>query len=118
MPALLTFFNFSLHDAAPVNTALITAGVTSAVSIALRMKHPQYPKVDKPLISFDVVVILLPGLMLGSKIGAMINPLFPPWVLLIGIVSFLSYACYLSLAKAVQIYQRENKAKMAEQNYQ
>ena len=77
MPALLTFYNFDIHEAAPVNIALITAGVSSAFIIALKMKHPYYPKVDKPLIDFDVVMILLPGLMLGSKLGAMLSPMFP-----------------------------------------
>ena len=69
MSILLIFFNFGPHDAAPLCTFLIFGGVLSAVIIAFRMKHPKYPKVNKPLVNFNCVLILLPGMLVGSKIG-------------------------------------------------
>ena len=77
MSLLLALFNFDIHQAAAINTALISSGVLMAVIIALNMKHPYYPRIDKPLISFDCIIVLLPGLQLGSKIGSFINIVFP-----------------------------------------
>ena len=77
VPSLLIFYYFSPHDAFPLTQALIFGGVVSAVFVALRMKHPFYPAVDKPIISFQTAMILQPSMLLGAKFGVILNPIFP-----------------------------------------
>ena len=83
----------------------------SAVIIALIKKHPYYPAIDKLLICFDCIIVLLPGLLLGSKLGSFINIMFLQLILILCLTISLSYFVFPSYSKAFEIYEKESRQK-------
>jgi len=61
-------------------------------------KHPFYKK--KPVIDFNIVMVFLPSLLLGSAIGSSFNPIVPSFILQVIVIVFISVALYLTLKKA------------------
>ena len=86
MPTLLILFHFTERELIPINAALILTGTLSGAVLGLMASHPKF---DKPLINFDVILIILPALMLGSKVRTMLNVILPSWMLMMGAVLFL-----------------------------
>ncbi len=56
-----------VKDSAATSQAIITGGAIAGASFALFQTHPQHP--DKPLIQFDLALVLIPSLLLGTSIG-------------------------------------------------
>jgi uncharacterized membrane protein YfcA len=60
----------------------------------LKLKHPA---LDRPLIDYDLALLIQPMLMLGISIGVAFNVVFPDWlVTVLLIVLFLGSLIYLS----------------------
>ena len=57
----------AVKDAAVISQAIITGGAIAGASFALFQVHPLQP--DKPLIDFDLALLLIPSLLLGTSIG-------------------------------------------------
>lgn len=57
----------AVKDAAAISQAIITGGSVAGALFALFQVHPLQP--DKPLIDFDLALLLIPSLLLGTSIG-------------------------------------------------
>ena len=82
-------------------------GVISAVFIAIKLRHPKVG-IDKPLVDFDCILVLLPSMMFGSKLGAMLNQIFPDLFLSTILFILVDFLCYWSYVKGKEIYETEN----------
>ncbi len=56
-----------LKGSIALSQAVVAGGATSGVAIALHEKHPHDP--SKPLIDFDIALMLLPLQLLGLALG-------------------------------------------------
>ena len=56
-----------VKDSAAISQAIITGGAVAGASFALFQAHPMCP--DSPLIDFDLALLLVPALLLGTSIG-------------------------------------------------
>lgn len=56
---------------------MIMGTSVSTVSYNLRLKHPT---MDRPLIDYDLALLIQPMLMLGISIGVIFNVIFPDWL--------------------------------------
>jgi uncharacterized membrane protein YfcA len=81
-------FPWYLHAGMIVGTSVAT------VYYNLKLKHPA---LDRPLIDYDLALLIQPMLMLGISIGVVFNVIFPDWlVTVLLIVLFLGSLIYLS----------------------
>jgi hypothetical protein len=73
----------------------------------LRRRHPT---ADRPLIDWDLIMVMEPMTILGAVLGGFLNKLLPVWqttVLLTLLLAFMSYELW---RKAGRLYQKESVA--------
>ncbi|KAL0019812.1 hypothetical protein WJX77_007123 [Trebouxia sp. C0004] len=75
VPLFKSLLEFSVKDSAATSQAIITGGAIAGASFALFQTHPQHP--DKSLIQFDLALLLIPSLLLGTSIGVILNHMIP-----------------------------------------
>lgn len=73
----------------------------------VRSKHPDPRASTRPLIDFDVVLLLLPMALAGTVIGVLLNEISPEWLVMITIVVSMAYASYKSIRKGLDLRQHE-----------
>ena len=61
-----------VKDSTALSQAVITGGAVAGTSFALFQKHPAMPTC--PLIQFDLALVLIPSLLLGTSIGKLTHP--------------------------------------------
>ena len=59
-----------VKGAAALSQAVIAGGALAGVGVTLHKKHPYDP--NKPLIDFDLALMLLPVILLGVSVGALL----------------------------------------------
>ncbi len=59
-----------VKGAAALSQAVIAGGALAGVGVTLHKKHPYDP--SKPLIDFDLALMLLPVILLGVSVGALL----------------------------------------------
>lgn len=107
MPLFNSLLEFSVKDSAATSQAIIIGGAIAGASFALFQTHPQHP--DKPLIQFDLALVLIPSLLLGTSIGVILNHMIPVWLITDGLVCFLSYLTCKTTAVGLKLYRIECK---------
>ncbi|DBB02822.1 TPA: hypothetical protein ACH3X1_013651 [Trebouxia sp. C0004] len=107
VPLFKSLLEFSVKDSAATSQAIITGGAIAGASFALFQTHPQHP--DKSLIQFDLALLLIPSLLLGTSIGVILNHMIPVWLITIGLVCLLSYLTCKTAAKGLRLYRIECK---------
>lgn len=80
----------------------------------LRQKHPY---ADRPIIDYSASLMFLPIILIGSTAGALVNTMFPGWIISIIMVIFLAMTAVRIITKAKQQWAKESKehAKKKEQ---
>ncbi|CAK0779361.1 hypothetical protein CVIRNUC_004754 [Coccomyxa viridis] len=92
VPLFNILLNFSVKGAMALSQAVIAGGAIAGVAVTLHKNHPHDPA--RPLMDFDIALMLLPFLLLGVSLGVLANVLFPNWLvttLLLGLLIFLTY---------------------------
>ena len=64
--------------AIPLSKATIMGG---AIANAFLRWPARHPSADRPLIAFDVAVMLEPTTLIGTVVGVTLNTVFPPWLI-------------------------------------
>jgi uncharacterized membrane protein YfcA len=105
---LITIFNFSPSDSVPMSQLVIFGGSLVAVSIKLFLRHPTK---DRPLIDFDIGLLLTAPLLTGVSIGVIINLSIPQWLVLSSMTVLLAYLSIDTTKTAFKIYTKENSSK-------
>lgn len=86
--------NFSISDATPISNFMILVGsvTTFLVGLKLKIENPEIKFVD-----YKMVMVFSPALILGTKIGVILNKILPTLLLnttLIILLSMTSYKTY------------------------
>ncbi len=95
--AVLMFVeNFSASEAFPIsNFAILVCSLTTFyIGVKDKIDHP-----DHKFIDYDLVVIFCPTLLLGTKIGVILNKIFPSFILSIFLILSLAFSSYKSYQK-------------------
>jgi uncharacterized membrane protein YfcA len=74
----------------------------------------RHPLADRPLVDWDLILVMEPLTIAGALLGAFLNKLLPELFLTVMLVLLLSYTSYESLKKAMKMYQAESR-KLREQ---
>eukprot|EP00310_Coccolithus_braarudii_P007740 CAMPEP_0183362594 /NCGR_PEP_ID=MMETSP0164_2-20130417/70263_1 /TAXON_ID=221442 /ORGANISM="Coccolithus pelagicus ssp braarudi, Strain PLY182g" /LENGTH=108 /DNA_ID=CAMNT_0025537491 /DNA_START=56 /DNA_END=379 /DNA_ORIENTATION=- len=79
-----------------------------AVANAFLRWPARHPTADRPLIAFDVAVMLEPTTLIGTVIGVTLNTVMPSWLITITLVLLLGYTARKTLIKALATWAKEN----------
>ena len=58
---------------------------------------------DYPLINYQVAGVMEPTTLIGAIFGVMMNQMFPAWLILVLLVSLLSYITYKTVLKGNKV---------------
>ncbi|KRX07294.1 hypothetical protein PPERSA_06909 [Pseudocohnilembus persalinus] len=110
---LMLILNYSMKQATAFTYPVLFASKIADNIIAVTRKHPIFK--GRPLIDYNVVLIFLPGTLLGSFIGAGIFSLIPYFALQIIQILFVGAACVLTSIKVKHIFEHHKQTKLQEQ---
>ena len=95
--AILMFVeNFSAMEAFPVSNFVILfcTLITFYIGVISKAKNTEQRFVD-----YDVVAVFVPTMLLGTKLGVLLNKILPSLLLNILLILALAYSCYKSYKK-------------------
>ena len=107
VPIFIIVMGFSPKHAIPLSNITVLGGAAANTLVNWNKRHPL---ADRPLIDWDLILVMEPLTIGGALIGAILNKLLPEQVLVIMLVLLLSFTAYTTLTKAVSMYKKESKA--------
>ncbi|KAK1946950.1 Sulfite exporter TauE/SafE family protein 3 [Phytophthora citrophthora] len=111
VPMYIFFYGLSPKHAIPLSKATIFGNAVSAYLFNFNRKHPLNAKL--PLINYHVAGIMEPTTLIGAIFGVMMNHMFPDWLILVLLVSLLSYITYKTVLKGNKIREKESNHQRA-----
>ncbi|CAL5218926.1 g672 [Coccomyxa viridis] len=105
VPLFNILLNFSLKGSMALSQAVIAGGAIAGVAVTLHKKHPHDPA--RPLMDFDIALMLLPFLLLGVSFGVLANVLFPNWLITVMLLGLLIFLTYKTGKKALSLHRCE-----------
>ena len=108
MPIYTLILNFSPKHAIPLSNITVFGGACANCLLNLPKRHPSN-KVSRPLVDWDLVLVMEPLTIAGALVGAVLNKILPDTVLAVLLVLLLSATANESLKKATKMYKKETK---------
>jgi uncharacterized membrane protein YfcA len=106
VPIYTLILGFSPKHAIPLSNITVFGGACANCILNLPKRHPN-GKVDRPLVDWDLVLVMEPLTILGAIIGAILNKILPDTILAVLLVILLSATANESLSKAKKMYKKE-----------
>lgn len=78
VPLYLLVFGFETRDAVALSNITILGGAIASFAFNLPRRHPTHK--DRPLISWDMILIMEPSTICGAVAGALLNKVTPTWL--------------------------------------
>jgi len=111
VPIYILVMRFSPKHAIPLSNVTVFGGALANMILNSRKRHPL---ADRPLINWDLVLLMEPLTIAGALMGAFLNKILPEQFLVLMLVLLLSFTAYNSLKKAMKMYKAESR-KLKEQ---
>lgn len=106
VPIYILVFGFSPKHAIPLSNVTVFGGAVANTFLNTRKRHPL---ADRPLVDWDLILVMEPLTIAGALIGAFLNKLLPETFLVVMLVALLSVTAYKTLGKAVKMYKVESR---------
>ena len=94
--------------AIPLANVTIFGGAIANCVLNMPKRHPD-PSVDRPLIDYDLVLVMEPLTIAGAVVGAIINKLAPEWLITFCLVATLAFTARKTWSKGFSTYEKEAK---------
>lgn len=107
IPIYLILYGLTAHQAVPLSKITIFGLAIGGFSVLYTKRHPYK---DAPLIDYDLTMLLIPCILLGTIAGVYLNVIFPAFVIVISLVVLLSYTSYKTWKKSIALYREEAEA--------
>jgi hypothetical protein len=107
IPIFNLLLGFDVKAAAALSNFMILGGSLANVGWNIQQVHPHQP--EKPLIDFDVALLLQPNMLLGISIGVICNVLLPAWFITLEFVLILGYTTIRSLRSGLIRWKNETE---------
>jgi len=107
VPLLIIVFEFEPKFAIPLSNFTILG--CSLMNVYLNMKK-RHPNVDRPLVDWDLIMVMEPLTMAGAVFGAYLSKILPDWFLVISLMLVLGYTTNTTLRKGISLYKKESAA--------
>lgn len=105
LPILVVIFGFGFSKAAVLSLWTVLGNILAQFSLNYNARHPE--KLSRPLIYWDVVLVLLPAQLGGASIGVLLSDVFPQTCLVILAMIILLYAGIKTLFKGIDKWKKE-----------
>lgn len=107
VPIYILVMGFSPKHAIPLSNITVFGGSVANTLLNTRKRHPN---ADRPLVDWDLILVMEPLTIAGALIGAFLNKVLPELLLTVLLVVLLSVTAYKSLKKAIKMYEAETLA--------
>eukprot|EP00301_Raphidiophrys_heterophryoidea_P026013 c8868_g1_i1.p1 GENE.c8868_g1_i1~~c8868_g1_i1.p1 ORF type:complete len:566 (+),score=155.35 c8868_g1_i1:210-1907(+) len=94
--------------AIPLSKATITGSAIVGVFLNIRRRHPH---ADRPLIAYQVALVLGPMTLAGTIIGVLLTTIFPSWLITIALIVLLGFTTRSTWKKASSLWKKETQSK-------
>ena len=112
VPIYILIMGFSPKHAIPLSNITVFGGAMANTILNVRKRHPL---ADRPLVDWDLILVMEPLTIAGALVGAFLNKLLPEGLLVVSLVALLSFTAYTTLRKAMRMYKAETRVLMAQQ---
>lgn len=109
LPLVHSSIHFTV--AIPLSNITVLGGAVANMVLNSKKRHPL---ADRPLIDWDLILVMEPLTIAGALIGAFLNKVLPEIFLTIMLVVLLAFTAYTTLKKAFKMYKAETR-KLREQ---
>ena len=107
VPLYVLIMGFSPKYAIPLSNITVFGGACANFIMNQRKRHPT---ADRPLMDWDLILVMQPMTIAGALLGSFLNKLLPELILTISLVLLLGYTTHTTLKKGFQAYAKESKA--------
>ena len=104
VPIYILIMGFSPKHAIPLSNITVFGGAIANVYLNTKKRHPL---ADRPLVDWDLILVMEPLTIAGALIGAFLNKILPETFLVTMLVALLSFTAYNTLKKAIKMYKLE-----------
>jgi len=104
VPIYILVMGFSPKHAIPLSNITVFGGAVANTILNTPKRHPL---ADRPLVDWNLILVMEPLTIGGALIGAMLNKVLPEEVIIVALIVLLGFTAYKSLRKGIKIYQNE-----------
>lgn len=104
VPTYIFILGFEPKIAIPLSTITILGSSLTNLLLNFSKRHPL---ADRPLIDWDMMLVMEPLTIAGTVLGSFINVLCPPWLLCVLLVVLLTLTTLKTLRKGIKMYHDE-----------
>lgn len=108
VPVYVIAWHFPTKLAIPLSTITIMGGACANLLFNVRKRHPN-PNIRRPLIDYDLVLMMEPTTIIGSMIGALMTKFIPDWIISISLVVLLTATTLRTWIKYTVLVEQEKR---------
>ena len=116
VPILNQVFFVSYKQSTVLSSCTLVGNYISQVMVNWPKSHPSNE--SRPLIYWDIVLVLLPCQLAGSFIGTILNTILPEYILYMVALCVLLFAATYAIKKGLYYYHKENTSKLIQATLQ
>ncbi|KAG7400039.1 hypothetical protein PHYBOEH_007107 [Phytophthora boehmeriae] len=106
VPAMVLIMGFDIKRATPVSNMAMLGGAVANAWFNMNKRHPY---VDRPLIDPDLSLCMIPVVIGGTVLGAVINKLLPSYLVSLLFVVVLAVSCWRMTVRGVRLHKKEKR---------
>lgn len=106
VPVYILVMGMPLKVAVPMASITIFGGAISNFYLNFTKRHPF---ADRPLIDWDLILMMEPLTIAGALVGSFMNIVLPAWVISVMLVILLTMTGLRSMQKGIKVYNKESK---------
>ncbi len=106
VPVLLVLGRFLFEQAVPISGCIILGTSLPNLFVLLWKRHPH---ANKPLINYEITILVFPILTMGVTLGVILNIVLPSWLQAVFLIGFMLISIYRTARRGLVIYRRERK---------
>ena len=107
LPLFILLLAFTPHDASPLTNVTVLGGAIANLAFYYNRQHPSG---RKPLISYEVALMMESMTMVGALAGVLLNKIFPGWLITVLLVIVLGITTKRTLTKGLSLWRKESVA--------
>ncbi|GMF09701.1 unnamed protein product [Phytophthora lilii] len=104
VPAMVLIMSFDIKRATPISNVAILGGAVANTWFNMRKRHPT---VDRPLIDPELALGMIPVVIGGTILGAVINKLIPSYIVSLLFVVVLAISDVRMTLRGIRLFKKE-----------
>jgi uncharacterized membrane protein YfcA len=106
VPVFILIMGLQPKVAIPIGAATVLGGAIGSTVMNVARRHPL---ADRPIIDWDLVMVMEPLTLIGTLLGTKFHSLFSEKFLVVLLVLLLSFTAHSTLTKAMRMYDAEKR---------